>query len=1230
MFNKQQIIKSTPWILLSLSGLLILAAYFYVEVYKFNHRPDKVVEIFGKKINERYQKGITLLDKFILSNPSPSIEKLNAFSEKTDEFFNLYVIQDHTLYYWSDNLINPDSALSDSLTVKRLVQTGNGTYQLVVKKSGNLTFLLTDQIKSEFGYENEYLSPVFNPEYAISSDYRISLLNDGIPVKDSEGNFLFSVIPPKTEVISTTAIFLLYILYLSAFILFIIAVYQLYQKYTPLNKYPFLIFLFVLDILLARAVLIYFRIPAALYGSELFSPLSFAYSSYLPSLGDFFTDSLLTAILFFLVHLSFNRISKQPDQQKTGTRIKSLFLVASAVFFYYLCCFLLNILINNSSFNTDLGNFQEFTLYGLMAYFIIFFLLIAFFFISFSFYKQLYILLGWKFLTGYFLLVNAVFYIIALYFGLYLPEPMLLLLQGVYITILIFIFSNRLQFPHFTSISILVLTLTLISSYSLYVNKSLKEENGRKLLTLRLSSDRDKMGEFLFADIEKQLYSDTTLKKLLISSWIDPAKEIQCSDYLKSIYFKGYWTKYNIQVTLCFPEKSLQIRPQNYIIGCQEYFSDIINQLGEKTASPSLYFIRESYDASSYIANIPMTMDETLPKTSFLVIELTPKYVPKGLGYPELLMDKASTSRADISTYSYAIFFRRELVKNVGEYNYSVNESELAPVYEDFAFFDRNGYNHLFHVINKETSIVISKRNEGLLDKLSPFTYQLIFHIFILLLILSIWNLRHKDHSRNLDFKTRLQLMVVALVLFASLSVGFTTITNIKNLNEKKNRDMLSEKAHSVLIEIEHKLASMDILDKSQKSYLEELLTKFSLVFFSDINLYDINGRLLASSRPQIFEEGFKSELMSAEPYIQLARNKRTLFIDNERIGNYRYLSAYLPFRNEQNKLTAYINLPYFAREQELRQEISTFLVAFINIYVILTVLAVFISILAGNYLMRPLQLIRKRVSSLNLGRTNEKITYSRKDELGDLINEYNLMVDKLAESAEKLARSERETAWREMARQVAHEIKNPLTPMKLSIQHLRKSWDDQPPDWGNRLEKTTQTLIEQIDSLAAIASAFSDFAILPTPSNKKTELSAVLRSTLSLFNQHPDVNFSFTLPEKECFVFADEKQLSRVFINLFNNAVQAIPPKQAGLVEVRLYSTGEKHCIEVSDNGIGINDEQRSRIFSPNFTTKSGGMGLGLAMVKNIIDSAGGEITFIPGKQSGTVFIIELPAIEK
>lgn len=1212
-----------------MSGMFVFAAFLFSLSYFANHKPDKLVSAFTYTLNERYKKTDQYLKKLSSQKNEPTFERLSKFSDELEKNYSLFVFKNDLLFYWSDNSIYPDISTSDSLFHSRIIKAGNGLYQIGTKTSEKYTYIISDLIKSDYSYQNEYLSPAFNPVYSITPDFEVKINGDGFPVKDSEGKLLLSLKQQnQTTIYSDKAIAILYLLYLFGFISLIIAIYLIYLKITPLKSYPLLIIFFVIDVYIIRATLIYFNIPTSLNASDLFSPVNFAYSSFLPSLGDFFTDSMVTTILFYLIYRIYSISEIKLPENKAVRNLISTGLTSIAVFFFYFICYLLNILINNSSFSLNLSNISEFSVYGIMAYFIIAFILTAFYFISFTIYKRVFLNSGPGIASGIFLMVNLLFYTIGINQGFFVPESMLLLLQGAYFISLILIFSKIILFPNLTSISILVLILTMVSSYSLYINKSKKEKNERKLIALRLSSDRDKMGEFLFADIEKKIQKDPTLERLYQEAWSDPSKEAKCVEYVKSNLFKGYWSRYNIQVTLCFPGKSLQIRPSNYIIGCQEYFSDIIKRLGETTASPSLYFIRESYDASSYMANIPMSNRENGPQNAYLVIELSPKYVPKGLGYPELLMDNSNTARADMSEYSYSIFFRDELVKNVGEYNYGVNETRELPSPADFIFFDKNGYNHLYHIINKDTRLVISKRNEGLLDKLSPFTYQLVFHIFLILVIFLIYNLRNLGRKRNLDFKTRLQLMVVILVLFASMSVGLTTLINIRNLNDKKNRDMLSEKAHSVLIELEHKLASLDILDKSQKIYLEELLTKFSLVYFSDINLYDINGRLLASSRPQIFDEGLKSELMSAGPYSQLARNKRTLFIDNEKIGNYKYLSAYLPFRNEQNKLTAYINLPYFAREQELRQEISAFLVAFINIYVILTVLAVFISILAGNYLMRPLQIIRNRFSSLNLGRTNEKITYTRKDELGDLINEYNMMVDKLTESAEKLARSERESAWREMARQVAHEIKNPLTPMKLNIQHLRKSWDDKAPDWETRLDKTTQTLIEQIDSLAAIASAFSDFAKLPAPLNKKTELGAIIRNTLSLFNQHPEIKFTFTHPDDNCFVFADEKQLSRVFINLFNNAVQAVPSKQKGQVHIQLLTIENFHRIEISDNGSGIDEEKKSKIFSPNFTTKSGGMGLGLAMVKNIIDNAGGEISFTSEKGSGTTFIITLPVL--
>jgi nitrogen fixation/metabolism regulation signal transduction histidine kinase len=325
----------------------------------------------------------------------------------------------------------------------------------------------------------------------------------------------------------------------------------------------------------------------------------------------------------------------------------------------------------------------------------------------------------------------------------------------------------------------------------------------------------------------------------------------------------------------------------------------------------------------------------------------------------------------------------------------------------------------------------------------------------------------------------------------------------------------------------------------------------------------------------------------------------------------------------------AYLNLPYFAKENDLRKEISTFLVAYINIYVILIAISILIAILISNYISRPIKMIMLKIRQVKLGGQNETIDWNRKDEIGQLVEEYNRMIDELARSAELLARSERESAWREMAKQIAHEIKNPLTPMKLSVQYLQRAWQNNTPDWENRLDKFTQTMIEQIDSLSIIATEFSDFAKMPVTKKEQADLVEIIKSSISLFKNYDQVTIDFQYDQNKRFsVFADKEQLLRALNNLLKNSIQAIGDKTDGKIKIILKQNYREHIIEIVDNGRGIQDEIASKIFSPNFTTKSGGMGLGLAIVKNVIDNSGGNITYESAKGRGTTFTILLPAI--
>jgi len=238
-------------------------------------------------------------------------------------------------------------------------------------------------------------------------------------------------------------------------------------------------------------------------------------------------------------------------------------------------------------------------------------------------------------------------------------------------------------------------------------------------------------------------------------------------------------------------------------------------------------------------------------------------------------------------------------------------------------------------------------------------------------------------------------------------------------------------------------------------------------------------------------------------------------------------------------------------------------------------------------------------------------------------------MVIELERSVELLAKSERETAWREMAKQVAHEIKNPLTPMRLSVQQLQRAWDDKNEDFGQYLKRVSKTIIEQIDTLSSIASEFSNFAKMPVAKLENVDVGEILTKTVELFHGTENIEIELQKSDRELHILADAEQLNRVFINIIKNGIQSIPDERSGEISVVLYSKEDKAIIEISDNGKGIPEDVRQKMFKPNFTTKTSGMGLGLAIVQNILEQIEGEITYKTRVGHGTTFIISLPLID-
>jgi nitrogen fixation/metabolism regulation signal transduction histidine kinase len=415
--------------------------------------------------------------------------------------------------------------------------------------------------------------------------------------------------------------------------------------------------------------------------------------------------------------------------------------------------------------------------------------------------------------------------------------------------------------------------------------------------------------------------------------------------------------------------------------------------------------------------------------------------------------------------------------------------------------------------------------------------------------------------------------------------------------------------------------------ESSNYNPLDEMLIKLSNIFNTDINLYNLHGYLIGTSRPEIFYREITSKRINNMASINLENLKKSEYLQKEKIGNLEYISAYIPFYNSDNKLLAYLNLPYFRMQSALTREISNMIVAVINFTLLLIVITMGLAVFISGRLTSPLAVLSSRLASVELGKKSEHLSYKGNDEVGELVRQYNRMVDELDESAQKLANSEREYAWREMAKQIAHEIKNPLTPMKLNVQQLYKSWTDGVPGFEKKLERFTKNQIEYINNLSSIASAFSSFAKIPEANPVTVDLLEQIKTTFELFKNSENISFRIACPQDEkVLIYADKEQINSIFSNLIKNGIQSILPGNEGIIKVSIGKASDKIVVSVSDNGTGIPESLRKKMFTPNFTTKSSGAGLGLSIAKRYVENAGGKIWFESETDKGSVFFIEFP----
>lgn len=1145
----------------------------------------------------------------------------------TDAGIIMLVYREDSLIYWSDNTFSFSDFEHNLINGKRFDFVSNGWYIIKPYISDSIRAYGLVLIKYQYPYENDFLKNSFQPDFKlpVSTELLIEPLPGTYAIHDWEGIYLFSIRFNMDELrLSNVEKFLSPFMLLMTLFAFLLALHHVIQSIIHIRIRNKLILFLPLLFIAVRWIQYRYHIPHDIYELELFSPIPFAKSEWLPSLGDVFLNTML--LLYVIVEFFLGYTT--PIKAYSGRTTKSILTISFMLLLLSGLFVFSHVIISNLILHSIIS-FEFYKAATLSTYTFIGLVIMAMYFAGFLFISnKLLTLCKMKCNFTRLLLLFActtIVVFVAVFLAGYSMDIGSRIFYVVMFCTLATLQYKRIPLGNYTAMTLMVVLFSAYTVYIITYCENKKTISNMTVIAENLSAQHDPVAEYLLEDISEKLSNDQTLNNYMFN-WAISTEQIH--KYLQSTYFNGFWGKYKLWIKDCGPVTAAYFDTDTLTL-CYDYYSNRMEE-GKSMQIPGtrFYFLDPQNGRINYLGWITYKRPGRRGEVS-LFIELESRLVAEELGFPELLLDKKYQKNKLLEDYSYAKYYKNQLLAQSGTFQYSLN----LTTYKDKAG-KSGGYYHYISDQSKDNVVIVSKPITTFFNNIVSFSYVFIFYYIIILVFIGIRDFSKLGRDIEFNFKNKIQFSITALIFLSLFLVGGGSIYLSLQQFQKKQHDILSEKIQSVYVELDHLLAYLPNRispDWKGDDYenLNQLLIKFSDVFYTDINLYDPNGNLLATSRSEIFQGGLLGEKMDPLAYDKMVNGKQAEFIHKEKIGALSFLSAYVPFMNTDNKLLAYLNLPYFTKQNVLRNEVTTLVVAIVNIYVLLILLTIALAAIISDQITRPLRMIQQKFSQIKIGKKSQEIVYKGRDEIAGLVDEYNRMVKELVKSVEMLARSERESAWREMAKQVAHEIKNPLTPMKLSVQHLKRTWDDNKENFDEYLEKVTRTLIEQIDNLSFIASEFSNFAKMPKAINEAINVADSIRSAITLFSNTENIDFVFENESDSIVIMADKEQLSRVFINLLKNAIQSIPDNRQGKIVVGLVLNGDKARISVADNGKGIPADLQNKLFTPSFTTKSSGMGLGLSIVKSIIESFGGNITFKTKVNAGTTFIIELPVYQ-
>jgi signal transduction histidine kinase len=702
--------------------------------------------------------------------------------------------------------------------------------------------------------------------------------------------------------------------------------------------------------------------------------------------------------------------------------------------------------------------------------------------------------------------------------------------------------------------------------------------------------------------------------------------------------FRGYINRYDTRI---YVFDSLNRPVHNDDPATFAELNTIFSLQSKPTGIPDLYYHETSFDHFTYITKRTVK-DSSAFVGSFFIISTPKQYGTSDELYPELFRRVNSNDAEYSPVYSYAIYNKGLLITSSSKYPFQITLTPDQIPKSEFEQRVNDGYDELWYKAGNTKIVLVSKKQDSLIESITLFSYlfcAFLFMVGFIQVIAVLLKVFSSGTTLNLFARLNIRSQIHGTVIFISvlsfLIIGAATISFFIARYNRNNIDKLSRTSSIMVKEMQKHLTrdatfrdSVDVTDSAYLFELGRLVNDVADIHNVDVNVYDLQGNLEVTSDERIYRKGILSNKMHPLAFFHLSRLRQVQRVQEENLSTLNYLSSYSAVRDEKGEVKKYLNIPYFSSQLDLKQEISNFLVTIINLNAFIFLIAGVIALFITNKITQTFSVIGAKMRDITLGKTNEEIVWNRNDEIGELVTQYNKMVGELEKSAQALAKSEREGAWREMARQVAHEIKNPLTPMKLSIQYLQKAINSNQSNVKELTTNVANTLIEQIDHLSKIAADFSQFANIGIRKVELMDLHQVIGSLIDLYDTNPRVTLEWQKVPGSIILKADKTHMNRLFTNLLANAVEACAGSDDCRIRIVEERLERKAVIRIIDNGEGIPEDMQSKIFTPNFTTKTSGTGLGLAMCKSIVEQAHGTIWFETEEHQGTTFYIELPII--